>query len=453
MVELWSWALGNAPSTVGYRSFFEPRWLLGFRFTRGGQEMLRQGYQQASCRRRRQAPPKALFNKGLGSYTGLSIILESRLHIQVIQQRLTPTLATVMGEVKDELEYAFHSGDLPDCLDTWVSVDIHTTLARLISLLSSRVFGGTELSRDEEWLSTSTQYPKNAFATAMALRMVPVVLRPFIAVLLPHYWHTQSNLASAKRIIGAIVRRRRTAGAEHEGAYKKPNDLLQWMMDAADERDGRPDKLGHRLLFVSDASIMTTSLLITHCIYDLCAHPQYLVPLREEILAVLREGGDFQKTMLHKMRKLDSCLKESQRLNPPFLMTFDRILREPITLSDGKRLPVGAHVAIATDAMLHDAHYLPSGGADPDSFDPFRYARAREDPGKPENAQRYQLATTEVTSLPFGHGKHACPGRFFASSQAKLVLCHLLLRYDFCLPEGKTRPKNLLFFGECRTRP
>ena len=125
-------------------------------------------------------------------------------------------------------------------------------------------------------------------------------------------------------------------------------------------------------------------------------------------------------------------------------MTFDRIVKEPLTLSDGIMLPTGTHIAMPTDPMLRDADLLPPG-AHSDSFDPFRYSRAREDSSKPANAQRFQLASTESTSLPFGHGKHACPGRFFASSEAKLILTHLLLQYDFRYPEGKGRPDNWLF--------
>jgi cytochrome P450 len=33
--------------------------------------------------------------------------------------------------------------------------------------------------------------------------------------------------------------------------------------------------------------------------------------------------------------------------------------------------------------------------------------------------------------MGFGHGRSACPGRFFASNVLKITLCHLLLNYDF----------------------
>lgn len=47
-------------------------------------------------------------------------------------------------------------------------------------------------------------------------------------------------------------------------------------------------------------------------------------------------------------------------------------------------------------------------------------------------------------SLSFGHGLHACPGRFFASNEIKILLAYLIVNYNFRFPEGSTeRPKNI----------
>lgn len=54
--------------------------------------------------------------------------------------------------------------------------------------------------------------------------------------------------------------------------------------------------------------------------------------------------------------------------------------------------------------------------------------------------------------IVFGHGNHACPGRFFASNEIKVVLIELLRSWDFRLKgdvEGKggedKRPKGFQF--------
>lgn len=38
--------------------------------------------------------------------------------------------------------------------------------------------------------------------------------------------------------------------------------------------------------------------------------------------------------------------------------------------------------------------------------------------------------------MAFGYGRHACPGRFFAANEIKLICAQILLNYDLKLPEG-----------------
>ena len=45
----------------------------------------------------------------------------------------------------------------------------------------------------------------------------------------------------------------------------------------------------------------------------------------------------------------------------------------------------------------------------------------------------------------FGHGKFACPGRFFAGLESKIILAFIIQRFDMRLVEGTSRPKNLVF--------
>lgn len=38
--------------------------------------------------------------------------------------------------------------------------------------------------------------------------------------------------------------------------------------------------------------------------------------------------------------------------------------------------------------------------------------------------------TTSDEHFAFGHGRHACPGRFFVACELKLIMAHLLRNYD-----------------------
>ncbi|GBF67140.1 ent-kaurene oxidase P450 [Trichophyton mentagrophytes] len=458
---------GVKAPVVGYRSFIEPKWLLRLRFVRGSMSIIRGGYSKYKDSMfkisRNDADILVISNKYvdelrnlpeeelsgieahirnlLGSISTTHVMLETNLHTRVLQTKLTPALGLIFDDMKDELNFALET-ELPECKDKWVPISINHLMLRLLARVSARIFVGRANCRNEEWLSASIDYTENIFITVMTLRMMPRYLHPFVAPLLPWYWRIRSNLATAKRFIGPIIRERREAEARQGKDYQKHEDLLQWMMDGANEKESNPDMIAHIELLLTLASIHTSSMASSNVMYDLCAHPEYFEPLREEMLSARREDGGWRKTTLTKLRKLDSFLKESQRMNPPSQLAFNRVVRSTLKLSDGTVLPAGTHFNIASDAIMNDPAKLPGGG-DPEVFDGFRYERLRSDPAHPENANRFQLAMTDSNNLHFGHGKYACPGRFFASNEIKMIITELLLRYEFKYPEGQDRPRSL----------
>jgi cytochrome P450 len=66
-------------------------------------------------------------------------------------------------------------------------------------------------------------------------------------------------------------------------------------------------------------------MTLSQAVYDLASKPEYIKMLREEIQHVIAEDGQdvdgegfvkLKKTSFAKLRKLDSFVKESQRLAP-----------------------------------------------------------------------------------------------------------------------------------------
>lgn len=66
--------------------------------------------------------------------------------------------------------------------------------------------------------------------------------------------------------------------------------------------------------------------------------------------------------------------------------------------------------------------------ANPDQWDGYRFLKMREDPAKQNSAL---LVSTRPDFLAFGHGQHACPGRFFASNEAKVAVLSFIMKYNF----------------------
>lgn len=110
---------------------------------------------------------------------------------------------------------------------------------------------------------------------------------------------------------------------------------------------------------------------------------------------------------------------------------------EDITLSDGTFLPRNT-MTITSNGQMRDPKVYPN----PDDFDPYRFYNMRKIPGKENMAQ---FSATSPQHLGFSHGQHACPGRFFAANESKILLCHLLLKYDIRLTKGS--PTDSMAFG------
>lgn len=112
-----------------------------------------------------------------------------------------------------------------------------------------------------------------------------------------------------------------------------------------------------------------------------------------------------------------------------------RLATGDVHLPDGLHIPRGTRLGVSGHASW-DPEVFPN----PTQFDPFRFLRLREQPGS-ENL--WQLTTTRPEQISFGHGKHACPGRFLAANEIKIALCHLLLKYDWELSPATTVPRAI----------
>lgn len=142
-------------------------------------------------------------------------------------------------------------------------------------------------------------------------------------------------------------------------------------------------------------------------------------------------------------------------------VSFNRKLQTSYTIpssSPPRTLPKDSYIAVAAGPISSSESIYER----PASFDGFRFHRMRMAPGG--SAQGHQFVTTGLESMTFGHGRFACPGRFFASNESKIILALLLLKYDIRFEEGSggrrdgkkadaTRPRNLIFADACYPDP
>ncbi|TVY92981.1 Cytochrome P450 monooygenase [Lachnellula willkommii] len=385
--------------------------------------------------------------------------------VAAVKVDLTRNIAGTMDGLQDEVKYALDK-EFGSCRD-WTSFELYGKLARIVALLSGRVFVGRPLSREEEWVSSTTQFAAHAHLARLAILEWPRWMRPFVAPFLPEIQRLNMHKTRGAQLLTPMLKdclaRAQGEKSGLEGYEDEQGTMISWLLRHMDQKQrADPLLLGVNQMMLSFAAILTTSMSICHIVYDLACRPEYVEPLRKEINEVLREDGydidgegclKLKKTSMSKLRKLDSFIKESQRLSPLGMVSNTRIVTSDLTLSTGHILPKGTRFGVASyavhtsaDTTTYSPSYNPPGAKSPTEFDGFRFSNLRAMKGK-EN--KHQFVTTSPDSLNFGHGNHACPGRFFASNEIKVVFIELLRNWEFRLKgdverkggEDK-RPKN-----------
>jgi cytochrome P450 len=116
-----------------------------------------------------------------------------------------------------------------------------------------------------------------------------------------------------------------------------------------------------------------------------------------------------------------------------------RVAEVPLILSDGTKIPRGATLGVPTLSMTDPKIY-----SNPLNFDGHRFLKLSQQSG---SVTKYSFVGTSNEHIFWGHGRHACPGRFFAANEIKILLVHLLQRYEFKFADGGTERPKILEMG------
>ncbi|KAM6485446.1 cytochrome P450 [Trichoderma sp. SZMC 28011] len=362
-----------------------------------------------------------------------------------IRQDLSKNLNIVLPLIQDETKYAFKELKIQS---EWTSVNINSAMLRMIALISGRVFVGSPLSRSEEWLDASINYTRALSKVQDDYLGLGPVLSNIAAPFLSSVWKARGYMTKAQTWMRPLVAEILASEKSMDGPSKAgvTGCFISWLLKYIPDAHKTATRVGEDQMIVSFAAIHTTSNTAAMAILDLASRPQYIGELREEVETVVAEGGEqnedgniyLGKAAFAKMKKLDSFIKESQRFNSLAFVTPAYKLLSNATFSNGIKLPKGTRITFphhglamsTTNKAFSPENNVEAGNAGPDVFDGFRYARLRELPGL---ESKHQAASTGLDNLTFGHGPHACPGRFFAIYEVKNLLVELLLNYDFRL--------------------
>jgi len=280
----------------------------------------------------------------------------------------------------------------------------------IICKLTTRSVLGPEFNNNTKLHETFIEYNKTAEYLMGVALIVPSIFHGFFT----KPARKQDELV--KEYVAPIIKKRR------QSLNTPPIDLLQKLIDS-----GLDDEaiLGS-IKTIMWASVMNTSSLVMHLLYDIFSSPKITQNMEEEQSRIRQKELTYDS--LDEMVYLDACIKETLRIaSAPFGAV--REVFQDIPYSQGT-IPQNTIVMISRYLVHHDEKTWKNA----EIYDPERFVNK---------------SVKNWTFIPFGGGRHICPGRFYATFVVKLVISELMRNYDIKVP-GK-RPALIVNGNEVRS--
>lgn len=193
----------------------------------------------------------------------------------------------------------------------------------IVNRAVAKTLVGRSLSRHEDWLRVSLETTVNTGLLCRQLQPYPALLRPIVCRFTASRQMLNHNLKTAQELLSPVIQGRQR--------HDENTDILQWLMDLY---EGSLDQgipfLTQQILSLATAATRSTAIAITNVLFDLLSQHQCLGKLQEEIEDSVAEAGGWNLPAVQNMKRLDSFIKESQRMNHHILRKHKR---EPLCLN------------------------------------------------------------------------------------------------------------------------
>ncbi len=209
---------------------------------------------------------------------------------------------------------------------------------------------------------------------------------------------------------------------------KADRDMLDVLVSITDE-DGNPrfsaDEITGMFISLMFAGHHTSAGTSSWTLIELMRHPDVYTAVTAELDDLYADGQEVSFHALRQIPELENVIKETLRLHPPLIILM-RVAQGEFEVQ-GYPIHAGDFVAASPAISNRIADDFP----DPDSFDPDRYNKPREE----DVLHRW-------TWIPFGAGRHRCVGAAFGTMQIKAIFSVLLREYDFEMAQPPQSYRN-----------
>ncbi|CAB4382572.1 unnamed protein product [Rhizophagus irregularis] len=281
---------------------------------------------------------------------------------------------------------------------------------------------GEELSEDKELVNT-VAYASSDFIPFLSIPpfldfIYPLLHQKFMILLFKLFTNPfKVHREVIKRKLTPVLEKRLNDMKRDGESYVPPVDILQKLIELVIEDDYKADIdiITDYVITAIFAATHTTSTFLTNATHKYANHPEIQKELLEEQERLLenKSGPYYTSEQIDSLVKLDSFFKETLRMTTSIVF-FEHKALNPYTFSSGHQVPKGRHVTTRLQEVHREEE---SQGENPNEFNFLRHVGA-------------PAPRVEKNFLAFSFGKHACPGRYFATSEIKTALHYLLLNYN-----------------------
>jgi hypothetical protein len=177
-------------------------------------------------------------------------------HTPIVRTKLTSSIKSHVGLMTTEIGAALD--DLTGAPNDYTPCSFYDTIAMVVARVSNRIMVSDDnLYQNKDFLRTAIDYAEAVVLSAELLKPFPNWMKHILVRVTP-VWACRRK---AKIHLEPLLRKR-LAGNFHDA--KRPDDLLQWLTDAAPPVDRNIDQMVERLMAMNVGSIHTTTMVGTH---------------------------------------------------------------------------------------------------------------------------------------------------------------------------------------------
>ncbi|KAF8934124.1 hypothetical protein BGZ47_010510 [Haplosporangium gracile] len=390
--------------------------------------------------------------------------VDTMIHFQLLREGVSTKLSSFTPEIVQRMTIAIEQqigsseGEEPKLIE-WPLVALQNVIAGTMA----QIFMGSEIAENSQVLQTfincSHDFGKIINQNTETRNTTKILQnKAQYGYLNAMHKHRQVLFEAAELIVEQ--RRQQERLANEQGVeYDRPQDMLQRMLDNADEYGfvDLEDICGHLILLIL-ASMHTTLEAGMNALFYLATFPDSLQPLYEEIEELLDEQAkdreeqrqshcekgtmsSFENTdldpsldreitefVVKRAVKMDSFLKEMFRYRVERLAS-PHLARKDVMLSTGHVIRKGEKAIVNMRSVHQDKVH----GDDLTEFRPWRFV------GKNSSATK-----ASKDYITFGLGRYTCPGRFLAVHDLKILVALVVTKYSNLVSQDKQRQLGML---------